>query len=144
MSYNNMNSGCRNSKAEQGTIARGGFMKKLLTCLFGMLLAASVLSAAPKYQTFNGEIMDSNCANVGSHGEMMKKEGAKDKADCSVKCVKTGAKYVLFDPDSKTVYQLDDQFNAYEYAGYKVAVTGVYNAADKSIRVHGIEVLAVD
>ena len=92
-----------------------------------------MLFAAPKakYQTFTGEITDSMCAPAGSHDDMMKKEGAKDANDCAAKCVKGGAKYVLVDPATKAVYQLDDQVNAYEFAGYKVAVTGKYNRPTK-------------
>ena len=117
-------------------------MKKVVIGVCGILFSVSFLCAAPKekYQTFNGEIMDSICAQAGSHDEMMKKEGAKDANDCSAKCVKAGAKYVLVDPATKMVYQLDDQVNAYEFAGYKVAVTGKYNPENKTIWVHDIEV----
>src|SRR5579885_2807578 len=104
-------------------------MKKFLAGICGMLIAAGLLTAATreKYQTFNGEITDSTCAQAGSHSDMMKKEGAKDANGCADKCVRAGAKYVLLDPATKTVYQLDDQVNAYEFAGYKVAVTGKLN-----------------
>jgi hypothetical protein len=117
-------------------------MTKLVAGVCGILISASLLFAAPKekYQTFNGEIMDSMCAQAGSHEAMMKKEGAKDANDCAANCVKAGAKYVLLDPATKTVYQLDDQVNAYEFAGYKVAVTGKYNPENKTIWVHDIEV----
>ncbi len=117
-------------------------MKKLLVGVCGILVGASSLFAAPKekYQTFNGEITDSMCAQAGSHTEMMKKEGAKDANDCADKCVRAGAKYVLVDPTTKMVYQLDDQVNSYEFAGYKVAVTGKYNPDTKTIWVHDIEV----
>jgi hypothetical protein len=117
-------------------------MTKLLAGVCGILISASFLVAAPKekYQTFTGEITDSMCAPAGSHEEMMKKEGAKDANDCADKCVKAGAKYVLVDPATKMVYQLDDQVNAYEFAGYKVAITGKYNPANKTIWVHDIEV----
>lgn len=117
-------------------------MKRLLAGVCGILLSVTFLMAAAKeqYRTFNGEIMDSMCAQAGSHDAMMKKEGTKDANDCSAKCVKAGAKYVLVDPATKMVYQLDDQVNAYEFAGYKVAVTGKYNPANQTIWVHDIEV----
>ena len=117
-------------------------MKKVVAGVCGILMGTSFLVAAPKekYQMFTGEITDSMCAQAGSHAEAMKKEGAKDANDCADKCVRAGAKYVLVDPATKTVYQLDDQVNAYEFAGYKVAVTGKYNPATKTIWVHDIEV----
>lgn len=117
-------------------------MKKLFVGVLGLLVSSSFLFAAPKekYETFSGEITDSSCAVAGSHDVMMKKENAKDANDCADKCVRAGAKYVLVDPATKTVYQLDDQVNAYEFAGYKVAVTGKYNADTKTIWVHDIEV----
>jgi hypothetical protein len=57
--------------------------------------------------------MDSSCAKMGSH-EMMEKQhnmpsnAASDKA-CTVACLKAGAKLVLYDASTKTVYELDDQ-----------------------------------
>ena len=117
-------------------------MRKFVVGVCGILISVSVLAAAPKekYQTFNGEITDSMCSQAGSHTDMMKKEGAKDANDCADKCVRAGAKYVLVDPATKTVYQLDDQVNSYEFAGYKVAVTGKMDPATKTIWVHDIEV----
>src|SRR5579863_2484973 len=87
----------------QGTMWRGGAMKKIAAGVCGVLLLASLAMAKPKYQTWNGEIMDSVCAKAGSHAEMMSKEGAKDANDCSDRCVKAGAKYVLVDPSTHEV-----------------------------------------
>ena len=115
-------------------------MKKIATGILGVLLITGLASAKTKYQTWNGEITDSECAKAGSHTEMMKKHGAKDANDCSDKCVKEGAKYVLLDPSTKKIYQLDDQLNSYEFAGYKVAVTGTLDSASNTIHVHDIEV----
>ena len=115
-------------------------MKKIAVGLCGILLAATLAVGKTKYQTWNGEIMDSTCARAGSHDAMKKESGAKDANDCADKCVKAGAKYVLVDSSSKTIYQLDDQLNSYEFAGYKVAVTGTLDSASNTIRVHDIEV----
>ena len=54
-------------------------------------------------------------------------------------CVKNGAKYVLFNAASKTVYQLDDQKKPGQFAGAKVAVTGTLDASTKTIHVTGIK-----
>jgi hypothetical protein len=88
---------------------------------------------------FTGEIMDSLCAKAGSHDQMMRdmKSMGKDKATCSAKCIQLGAKYVLYDPGNKTVYELDDQEKAEKFAGRKVRVMG--SLQKKKIKVTGIE-----
>ncbi len=40
--------------------------------------------------------MDSQCAQMGSHEQMMKQEGAKSAKECSDASVKAGGKYVLY------------------------------------------------
>jgi hypothetical protein len=93
--------------------------------------------AAQKQQTITGEVMDSSCAKMGSH-EMMEKQhnmpsnAASDKA-CTVACVKAGAKLVLYDASTKTVYELDDQKKAEQFAGEKVKLTGTI---DKDNTIH--------
>jgi len=68
-------------------------------------LFIAVLCAAPGLgvarsadHTFTGEIMDSQCAQMGSHDNMMKSEGAKNAKECAIACVKSGGKYALYDP----------------------------------------------
>jgi hypothetical protein len=103
--------------------------------------------AAAKDQTFTGEIMDSQCAKNASHEMMLKKEGMGDKDPndpivkgmCTKNCVKMGGKYVLFDPASKAVYELDEQSKPEQFAGQKVKVTGTLNKANKTIHVTSIE-----
>ena len=48
-------------------------MKKLMFGLVASLVLVGISYAAPKDRTFSGEIMDSQCAQSGSHDEMMKK-----------------------------------------------------------------------
>ena len=79
-------------------------------------------------RTFTGEIMDSQCAQMGSHDGMMKGEGAKNAKECAIACVKSGGKYALYDPASKHAYQLDNQAKAATYAGQKVTVTGTLDS----------------
>ncbi|MGI8958293.1 MAG: DUF5818 domain-containing protein [Bryobacteraceae bacterium] len=98
-------------------------------------------------KTFNGEIMDSQCAKMGSHAMMMKQEGMGDKDPndpmakkmCTENCVKMGGKYVLYDPATKTVYQLDDQNKPKEFAGQNVKVNGSLDKATKTIHVESIK-----
>jgi hypothetical protein len=85
-----------------------------------------------------GYIMDSLCAGGGSHAAMESKEGIKTAKDCVLYCVKNGAKLVLYIPDSKIVYNLDDQEKANDYAGEKVNVVGSYDGPSKTIHIISI------
>ena len=90
-------------------------------------------------KSFTGEIMDSQCAQAGSHDAMMQKGGLNNAKDCTWACVKAGAKFVLYDAANKTIYQLDDQSKAGEFAGQQVKVTGSYNASTQTIHVGTME-----
>ena len=90
-------------------------------------------------RTFTGEIMDSQCAQMGSHDNMMKSEGAKNAKECAMACVKSGGKYALYDPAAKRAYQLDNQKKARDYAGQKVTITGSYDSGSDSIQVKNIQ-----
>jgi len=108
----------------------------------GLTVAILVLSglgfAADK--TYRGEIMDSACAAMGSHDGMMKQDPSiKTAKDCTNGCVAHGAKYVLYDSATKTVYQLDDQKKPMQFAGAKVAVTGTLDDSTKTIHVTKIK-----
>ena len=85
-----------------------------------------------------GVIMDSKCAITGSHLPIMKQVGAKDSRDCTLKCARDGS-FELYDPDTKDVYQLDDQQKPEPFAGVKVRVSGVYEAKSQTIEVDTIE-----
>src|SRR5215471_645055 len=118
-------------------------MKKLLLILLMMgafvLLDVSLLrSQGSKVRTFAGEIMDSQCAAMGSHEAMMKMEDAKSAKECTLVCVKQGGKFVLYDAGSKTTYQLDDQEKPKEFAGQKVKVSGTLDEKSKTIHVQSI------
>ena len=89
--------------------------------------------------TFIGEIVDSQCAQMGSHESMMKAEGAKNAKECTIACVKSGGKYALYDAAAKRAYQLDDQKKARDYAGQKVRITGTFDSASDSIHVTNIQ-----
>src|SRR5665213_980970 len=100
-------------------------MKRMAVALAGsfVLFMCSFTITAAKDMTYSGEIMDSACAKMGSHEGMMKGHpGIKDAKGCTLGCVKGGAKFVLYDESSKTVYQLDDQKKPMEFAGEKVTV----------------------
>jgi hypothetical protein len=109
--------------------ARGGMWMRD----FGMQDADSHTIA-----TFSGQIMDSKCATVGSHEAMIKKLGAKDARDCTLRCAKDGS-FVLYDSDSKTVYQLNDQEKPVRFAGQKVKISGAYDKWSQTIEIESIE-----
>jgi hypothetical protein len=90
-------------------------------------------------QTYTGEIMDSQCAQMASHDNMMKSEGAKNAKECTIACVKSGGKYALYDPAAKRAYQLDNQKKARDYAGQKVTISGTYDSGSDSIQVKNIQ-----
>ena len=102
------------------------------------LLAAAV--CLPQGRSFTGEIMDSQCAGMRSHARMMQGVEAKHAKECTRKCVEQmGGKYALFNPATKTAYQLDNQEKAAAFAGRKVSVKGTLDAASKTIRVVSVE-----
>jgi Protein of unknown function (DUF5818) len=121
----------------------------------GMIIAAvTVLGAAlptlsnsknpqaPKPQrslNLVGEIMDSRCAIGGSHEKMMRQNGLKNAKDCTLECAKTGGSFVLIDPETKTVYQLDDQRKPVPFAGQRVRVSGTYDEPSKTMHIESIE-----
>jgi hypothetical protein len=86
-----------------------------------------------------GEIMDSRCAIDGSHDKMMRENGMKNAKDCTLQCAKTGGSFVLIDPDTKTVYQLDDQQRPEKYAGKRVRISGTYDEPSKTMHIESIE-----
>jgi hypothetical protein len=70
---------------------------------------------------------------------MMQGVEAKDAKECTRKCVQLGGKYVLFDPATKAAYQLDNQEKAAAFAGRKVSIKGILDAASKTIHVESVE-----
>jgi hypothetical protein len=103
-----------------------------------LLIFVGVSFAAPS-KTYTGEIMDSACAAMGSHEGMMKSNPKMTAKDCTLGCVQHGAKFVLYDAATKTVYQLDEQTKPVQFAGAKVVVTGTLDEATKTIHVASIK-----
>jgi hypothetical protein len=56
-------------------------------------------------------------------------------AECTLACVKKGAKYVLFSSENGMVYQLDDQTRPKAFAARRVLVIGKLDEADRTIHV---------
>ena len=111
---------------------------KQISTIAVLLAAMCPCFAQDKSGTFTGEIMDKPCAEMGSHANMMKQEGAKDARECTLKCVKGGAPLVLFDSATKKVYALDNEKKAREYAGQRVQITGSYDENTQELHVKSI------
>jgi hypothetical protein len=114
-------------------------MKKIALGFIATLMFVTVALAAPQSKIYTGEIMDSSCALMGSHEGMMKTHAdIKTAKECTLGCVKAGAKFVLFDPETKTIYKLDNQKKPVAFAGEKVKVMGTYDKATETIHVVSI------
>jgi hypothetical protein len=86
-------------------------------------------------EIFTGRITDSFCAEDGRHLKMIKGE-----RNCVLTCVKfDGAEFVLYNPDTKRIYKLDDQQKPEAFAGEEVTVTGSYDKGAKAIHVIDIK-----
>lgn len=116
---------------------------RLSRVLFSIWLLMALVAAGSanqsEQQIFSGEIMDSLCAKDGSHQKMMDQMDSmgRDHQTCTQKCIQLGAKYVLYDLTTKTVYNLDDQDKAARFAGQKVKIKGTLEK--KKIRIADIE-----
>lgn len=113
---------------------------------FLLLVGTSLAGGQPavhkgaKARTFTGEIMDNMCAAAGSHkgmAEMFHIPG-DDPKKCTLECVAKGGKFALYDPKTKTVYQLDDQKKPDLFAGETVRITGTYDSKAETIHVESI------
>jgi len=108
-------------------------MKKIAIVLSAAAMLVGAGLSAQTARTFNGEIMDSNCAKNGAHHA-----GMEAKA-CTDACVKGGGSYVLYDAATKRTFMLDDQKKPAAFSGQKVVITGTYNRDTKTIAVTDIK-----
>ena len=104
--------------------------------LFIFLLSTAAFAAD---KTFTGEIMDSQCADMASHDNMMKGENAHNAKECTLACVKKGGSYAFYDSGAKQAYKLDNQKKAAAFAGQKVTVTGSYDSGSDTLHVTNIK-----
>ncbi len=100
---------------------------KQLSTLTLFFAATLTLCAKDNKRTFTGEIMDKQCAEMASHDNMMKTEGAKNAKECTLACVKNGGSFALLDTQTKKVYPIDDEKRVREYAGQRVQISGKYD-----------------
>jgi hypothetical protein len=103
--------------------------------VFSMCALLGVV-APVRQSAFRGEIMDSYCAQLGSHHAIT--NIASTNRECTLACVKSGATFVLYDSNTRITYRLDDQRKPYNFAGEHVYVTGTYDAHTNTIHVRSI------
>ena len=109
-------------------------MKRISLLTIGLAVASTLL-AQSKSSTFTGEIMDKQCAQMGSHENMMKAEGAKNAKECTLACVKNGDSFALMDTKTKKVYPIEGGNNVQEFAGERVQITGDYDESADVLHV---------
>ena len=116
-------------------------MKKPALIVAALMIAATCSFAQRKGdRTFRGQIMDAMCAANGSHSPGgYAATHTNDPKDCTLACVKSGSKFVLYNAGRKTILQLDDQDKARDFAGQNVRAVGTFDKATKTIHVEKIE-----
>lgn len=92
----------------------------------GMLFAAALTMAADG--TWTGYITDSKCGAKAAH------EGSRE---CTISCVKAGAKYVFVNDADKKVYVVDAQDRVADHAGHHVTVKGTVDG--DTLKLESIE-----
>jgi len=115
-----------------------------ILCAAGMLAWANAAYAqAGAVKTFRGEVSDSQCALkvhslTRSHEEMLKsKSMGGTSRSCSQYCIDhLGGELVL--SSGTTLFRLDNQSAAREYAGQKAKVVGTLDPKTKTIHMVSI------
>ena len=103
-------------------------MKKLVSRTLVLAVALGVASLAFGAEgSWTGWVTDSHCGAKGA---------SASHAECAAKCVKEkGAKWALYTPADKGVWELSDQEGAAKMAAKEVTVKGNMDAAKKMITV---------
>lgn len=113
-------------------------MKKVSAPIAASLIFTFMGFVLPKHKAFHGEIMDSQCGEMGMHGVIV--NPLKTARQCTTDCVRIGGKYVLYDAAMLTAYSLDDQRKTEVFAGDKLEVTGTLDKSTHMIHVIDIRV----
>lgn len=110
-------------------------MKNKSITLLMLVAVLGISMAALGASTFSGDIMDNGCAGMGTHTAMEKMHHipvssaltGKDARRCTLLCVSAGGHFVLYNPSTKKIYNLNPESDARAYAGEHVTVTGALN-----------------
>jgi hypothetical protein len=109
-------------------------------CFFtGLVFMLKALTSMAAEQTWTGKISDSKC---GASHMAMEHGGKKvNDHDCTVACVKGGAKYVFVNKGKVFDIQNQDLAGLEEHAGHSVKLTGDLQADKKTIKASKIEMV---
>jgi hypothetical protein len=111
-------------------------MKKVILGIAICLLFGVLRLAAQEEQTFKGKITECMCS--GAAGNVAMSEENAPTARCTLACGKSGARYVLADPENQAVYQLDNQRKPKAFAGQNVVVIGPLDKSTGTIHIQDI------
>jgi EF hand len=113
--------------------AQGFRLERAIVEAAAWILLGVVSLAAQGEQVFKGEVTDCMCSGPVEHTVTLEKNGTT--APCTIACANKGAKYVLSNPETKTVYQLDNQRKGKAFAGKNVVVMGTLDETTGTIHV---------
>lgn len=109
--------------------------KRTILAIAMLALLSTLNLSAQKEQAFHGTITDSRCVDPNGHAAISASN--ETAARCSIS-IQKGAKYVLLSPTNETLYQLDHQNTAREFAAKNVAVIGIVDKETRTIQVSDI------
>jgi hypothetical protein len=114
-------------------------MRKV-SALFLIVVLAGAMAGIAAEKTMTGRISDSMCG--ASHKSMEHGKKKVDARECTLACIKGGAKYVFV--SGTKVYEVSNQDLAAlkDHAGHTVKLTGEWSADGKSVKVSKIEMPA--
>ncbi|HYL62497.1 MAG TPA: DUF5818 domain-containing protein [Candidatus Methylomirabilis sp.] len=106
-------------------------MKLRFVAVTAGILCAAAWTMAAGGGTWTGYITDSKCGAKAAH------DGSRE---CTISCVKAGAKYVFVNDADKKVYAVDAQDKVSEHAGHHVTVKGTVEG--DTLKLESIEMAA--
>ena len=114
-------------------------MKRM--CFFiGLIFMVTALTSLAAEGTWTGTISDSKC---GASHKAMDHGGKKTNAhDCTVACVKGGAKYVFVSKGKVFDIENQDLAGLEEHAGHTAKLMGELQADKKTIKASKIEMVS--
>jgi hypothetical protein len=111
---------------------RSSAMKQRLEIVLVIALLGTPNAAMAADGTWTGYIADSKC------GAQAANDGARE---CTIKCVKAGARYVFVSDGDKKIFAIDDQSKVAEHAGHHVTVKGTVEG--DTLKLSSIEMAAM-
>ena len=110
---------------------------KRMSFFIGLIFMLTALTSLATERTWTGKISDSKC---GASHMAMEHGGKKTNAhDCTVACVKGGAKYIFVSKGKVFDIENQDLAGLEEHAGHTVKLTGDMQAYKKTIKASKIE-----